>query len=185
MMFLRSSPFSSSPIVVFVLVLSVLLASDEVRAIRVPDFTTGIKSKFSMLSPKNRAAKARDELLDAAYMDEKIVGWDAVNNQPIYDENWDSNKALLEKYNPGSTERKDLPTYKHVPTREEEQNWLYKDRCATRFVFLFSCVCLAAFAFAVAFSESIAVFFTHDDMMFIFLSLFSLANNNTAKTRNS
>ena len=155
MMFLRSSPFSSSPIVVFVLVLSVLLASDEVRAIRVPDFTTGIKSKFSMLSPKNRAAaNARDEQVDAAYMDEKIVGWDAVNNQPIYDENWDSNKALLEKYNPGSTERKDLPTYKHVPTRAEEQNWLYKDRCATRFVFLFSCVCLAAFAFVVAFSKA-------------------------------
>lgn len=154
MMFLRSSPFSSSPIVVLVVVvLSVLLASDEVRAIRVPDFTTGIKTKFSMLSPKNRAANARDELLDAAYMDEKIVGWDAVNNQPIYDENWDSNKALLEKYNPGSTERKDLPTYKHVPTREEEQNWLYKDRCAKRFVFLFF-VCLAAFAFAVAFSKA-------------------------------
>ena len=153
-MFLRSSLFTS-PIVVLVLVLSVLLASDEVRAIRVPDFTTGIKSKFSMLSPKNRAAaNARDEQVDAAYMDEKIVGWDAVNNQPIYDENWDSNKALLEKYNPGSTERKDLPTYKHVPTREEEQNWLYKDRCATRFVFLFSCVCLAAFAFVVAFSKA-------------------------------
>ena len=153
MSLLRSSPFSCPIVVVFVL--SVLLANDEVCAIRVPDFTTGIKSKFSMLSPKNRAANnARDEPLDAAYMDDKIVGWDAVNNQPIYDENWDSNKALLEKYNPGSTERKDLPTYKHVPTREEEQNWLYKDRCATRFVFLFSCVCLAAFAFAVAFSKA-------------------------------
>jgi hypothetical protein len=126
MSLLRSSPFSSPIVVVFVL--SVLLANDEVCAIRVPDFTTGIKSKFSMLGPKNRAANnARDEPLDAAYVDEKIVGWDAVNNQPIYDENWDSNKALLEKYNPGSTERKDLPTYKHVPTREEEQNWLYKD----------------------------------------------------------
>ena len=120
-MSLRSSPFSSPIVLVLVLVLSVLLANDEVCAIRVPDFTTGIKSKFSMLSPKNRAAKARDELLDAAYMDEKIVGWDAVNNQPIYDDNWDSNKALLEKYNPGSTERKDLPTYKHVPTREERE----------------------------------------------------------------
>ena len=95
-MSLRSSPFSSPIVLVLVLVLSVLLANDEVCAIRVPDFTTGIKSKFSMLSPKNRAAKARDELLEAAYMDEKIVGWDAVNNQPIYDDNWDSNKALLQ-----------------------------------------------------------------------------------------
>ena len=127
-MSLRSSPFSSPIVLVLVLVLSVLLANDEVCAIRVPDFTTGIKSKFSMLSPKNRAAKARDELLDAAYMDEKIVGWDAVNNQPIYDDNWDSNKALLEKYNPGSTAREDLPKYKHVADREEEQNWLYRNR---------------------------------------------------------
>jgi len=131
----RSSPFLS---LIVVVLLSVLANNKrEVCAIRVPGFTTGIKSKFSMLSPKNRAAKAQDEQLDAAYMDEEIVGWDAVNNLPIYDENWDSNKALLEKYNPGSTERKALPTYKPLLTREEEQTWPYKDRCASRFVFLF------------------------------------------------
>ena len=72
-----------------------------VEAIRVPDFTSGMKSKFSMLAPRTftkKNAKNKDEdALDAAYMDEKIVGWDAVNNQPIYDENWNSNKQLLEK----------------------------------------------------------------------------------------
>ena len=101
-----------------------------VSAIRVPDFTTGMKSKFSMLAPRTftkKNTKNKDEdVLDAAYMDDKIVGWDAVNNQPIYDENWNSNKQLLEKYNPGSTEREDLPSYTHVPMKEEEQDWLYK-----------------------------------------------------------
>ena len=101
-----------------------------VEAIRVPDFTSGMKSKFSMLAPRTftkKNTKNKDEdVLDAAYMDDKIVGWDAVNNQPIYDENWNSNKQLLEKYNPGSTERADLPSYTHVPSKEEEQDWLYK-----------------------------------------------------------
>ena len=102
-----------------------------VSAIRVPDFTTGMKSKFSMLTPrtftkKNKKNKEEDSVLDAAYVDDKIVGWDAINNQPIYDENWNSNKQLLEKYNPGSTEREDLPSFLHVPTKEEEQDWLYK-----------------------------------------------------------
>jgi len=113
----------------------VAFAIDRSNAIRVPDFTTGIKSKFSvmnesvkMMNPKNRRAKERETLMKDAYGDDKIVGWDAVNNKPIYDENWSSNKALLEKYNPGSTAREDLPIYKHVPDREEEQNWLYRNR---------------------------------------------------------
>ena len=102
-----------------------------VEAIRVPDFTSGMKSKFSMLAPRafTKKNKNKDEdLLNAAYVDEKIVGWDAVSNQPIYDENWNSNKQLLEKYNPGSTAREDLPKYKHLADREEEQNWLYRNR---------------------------------------------------------
>ena len=116
----------------------VAFAIDRSNAIRVPDFTTGIKSKFSvmnesvkMMNPKNRRAKEleeREALMKDAYGDDKIVGWDAVNNKPIYDENWSSNKALLEKYNPGSTAREDLPKYKHLADREEEQNWLYRNR---------------------------------------------------------
>ena len=117
----------------------VAFAIDRSNAIRVPDFTTGIKSKFSvmnesvkMMNPKNRRAKElkeREALMKDAYGDDKIVGWDAANNKPIYDENWSSNKALLEKYNPGSTTREDLPKYKHgVSDREEEQNWLYRNR---------------------------------------------------------
>ena len=132
--------FSPPPLFFFLAtcVAFVAFAIDRSNAIRVPDFTTGIKSKFSvmnesvkMMNPKNRRAKElqeREALMKDAYGDDKIVGWDAVNTKPIYDENWSSNKALLEKYNPGSTAREDLPKYKHLADREEEQNWLYRNR---------------------------------------------------------
>ena len=114
------------PISLFLaVVLTIQYLIDLSLAIRISD-TFQLFSKRS--NSRTTAAGTADDAitLDDAYMDDKIIGWDAKTNNPIYDENWSQNKRLLEKYNPGSTERKDLPQYKHVSDKEEEREFLYK-----------------------------------------------------------